>query len=92
MSLELAVVAGPDKGRTFTLNVGKDLILGRSAQAHYQINDPRASRNHCVVALEGDQVSVACNGGSALCSAAQRCRLVVARFQVKVSPRNLMPR
>src|SRR4051812_8134856 len=64
MSLELAVVAGPDKGRVFTLNVGKDLILGRSAQAHYQINDPRASRNHCVVALEGDQVSVTCNGGS----------------------------
>jgi serine/threonine protein kinase len=64
MSLELAVVAGPDKGRTFTLNAGKDLILGRSAQAHYQINDPRASRNHCVIALEGDQVSVLCNGGS----------------------------
>lgn len=64
MSLELAVVAGPDKGRTFTLNVGKDLILGRSAQAHYQINDPRASRNHCVIALEGDQVNLTCNGGS----------------------------
>src|SRR5215207_11557261 len=64
MSLELAVIAGPDQGRSFTLNVGKDLLLGRSAQAHYQINDPRASRNHCVVALEGDQVSVTCNGGS----------------------------
>jgi pSer/pThr/pTyr-binding forkhead associated (FHA) protein len=64
MSLELVVVAGPDKGRTFTLNVGKDLILGRSAQAHYQISDLRTSRNHCVIALEGDEVRVICNGGS----------------------------
>ncbi len=64
MSLELVVIAGPDKGRTFTLNVGQDLMLGRSAQAHYQVSDPRVSRNHCQIALEGDQVSVICNGGS----------------------------
>ena len=64
MSLELVVVAGPDKGRTFTLNVGRDLMLGRAAQAHYQLSDPRVSRNHCQVLLEGDQVTVVCNGGS----------------------------
>jgi hypothetical protein len=64
MSLELVVIAGPDQGRTFTLNVGKDLMLGRSAQAHYQVSDPRVSRNHCVIALEADQVCVVCNGGS----------------------------
>jgi serine/threonine protein kinase len=64
MSLELVVIAGPDKGQSFTLNVGKDLLVGRSAQAHYQLTDPRASRNHCVVQLEGGQVTVVCNGGS----------------------------
>jgi serine/threonine protein kinase len=64
MSLELVVIAGPDKGQSFTLNLGRDLMLGRSAQAHYQLTDPRVSRNHCQVLLEGDQVSVVCNGGS----------------------------
>jgi serine/threonine protein kinase len=64
MSLELVVIAGPDTGKTFTLNVGQSLMLGRSAQAHYQVTDPRVSRNHCQVLLEGDQVSVVCNGGS----------------------------
>jgi pSer/pThr/pTyr-binding forkhead associated (FHA) protein len=64
MSLELVVIAGTDKGRTFTLNVGPDLMLGRSAQAQYQLNDPRVSRNHCQVLLDGDKVSVRCNGGS----------------------------
>jgi serine/threonine protein kinase len=64
MSLELLVIAGPDKDRSFTLNVGADLMVGRSATAHYQLSDPRVSRNHCQVLLEGDQVTVLCNAGS----------------------------
>jgi serine/threonine protein kinase len=64
MSLQLVVVAGPDKGKVFTLNPGPDLMLGRSAQANYQLNDPRVSRNHCQLLLEGDQPVVICNGGS----------------------------
>src|SRR5436305_6683521 len=64
MSLELVIIAGPDTGRSFTLNLGQNLMVGRSAQAHYQVSDPRVSRNHCEVLLEGDQVSVICNNGS----------------------------
>ncbi|MBY0233007.1 MAG: protein kinase [Gemmataceae bacterium] len=64
MSLELHVIAGPDKGRTFVLNTGAGLMLGRSAQAQYQLNDPRVSRNHCAVVLEEGVASVVCNGGS----------------------------
>jgi serine/threonine protein kinase len=64
VSLELALIAGPDKDRTFVLNVGDRLMLGRSAQAHYQVSDARVSRNHCQVLLEGDQVTLVCNGGS----------------------------
>jgi serine/threonine protein kinase len=60
MSYELLVVAGPDKGRTFTLNVGADLMLGRAA--HYQLSDRSVSRNHCQVLLEGDAITVVCNG------------------------------
>jgi serine/threonine protein kinase len=64
MSLGLYVIAGPDKDREFTLNVGTNLMLGRSAQAHYQLSDPRVSRNHCQIVLEGDDVFVLCNNGS----------------------------
>ncbi len=64
MSLELLVISGPDKDHVFTLNVGTNLMLGRSAQAHYQLNDPRASRNHCQIVLEGDDVFVICNSAS----------------------------
>ncbi|HEX5271277.1 MAG TPA: FHA domain-containing serine/threonine-protein kinase [Gemmataceae bacterium] len=64
MSLQLLVIAGPDKGRAFTLQSGPNLMLGRSAQAYYQLNDPRVSRNHCQVINDGDAVSVVCNGGS----------------------------
>jgi serine/threonine protein kinase len=64
MSLQLLVIAGPDTGRAFTLHAGPDLMLGRSAQAYYQLTDPRASRNHCQVINEGDNVTVVCNGGS----------------------------
>ncbi len=64
MSLELIVTDGPDKGRKFTLNVGSDLMMGRSAQAQYQLTDPAVSRNHCQVLLDGDTVSLICNNGS----------------------------
>lgn len=65
MSLQLVVIAGPDKGKAFVLQAGADLMMGRSAQALYQLNDPRVSRNHCQLLLEaGDQVAVIDNGGS----------------------------
>src|SRR5689334_22114414 len=64
MSLQLHVIAGPDKGRAFTLHAGPDLMLGRSAQAYYQITDPRVSRNHCQILNDGDRVEVICGGGS----------------------------
>jgi serine/threonine-protein kinase len=64
MSLQLLVIAGPDKGRAFTLHAGPDLMIGRSAQAYYQVTDPRVSRNHCQIVNDGDRVEVICGGGS----------------------------
>jgi serine/threonine protein kinase len=64
MSLQLLVVAGPDKGRAFTLQPGPDLLLGRSAQAYYRLTDPHVSRNHCQILRDGDQVTVICHGSS----------------------------
>ncbi len=64
MSLQFTVIAGPDAGRTFTLQEGADLMLGRAQNAFYRVNDPRVSRSHCQLLLQGDQVTVVCNGGS----------------------------
>jgi serine/threonine protein kinase len=64
MSLQFLVIAGPDQGKSFILQAGPDLMLGRSANAYYQLSDPRASRNHCQVQRDGDQVTVVCNSGS----------------------------
>jgi eukaryotic-like serine/threonine-protein kinase len=64
MSLQLQVVTGPDQGHVFTLHGGADLMLGRGTSAFYRVSDPRVSRSHCQILLEGDQVTVICNGGS----------------------------
>jgi len=64
MSLQFAVIAGPDKGKTFTIHSGKDMLMGRGNAAYYQLSDPRASRSHCEILLEGEQVTVKCLGGS----------------------------
>jgi serine/threonine protein kinase len=64
MSLQFQVIAGPDKGKSFQLHHGPDMMLGRGSSAYYQVSDPRASRNHCQLLLEGDKVTIICSGGS----------------------------
>ncbi|MFO0811072.1 MAG: FHA domain-containing serine/threonine-protein kinase [Gemmataceae bacterium] len=64
MSYQFHVIAGPDTGRSITLQTGDALMLGRSHDAFYRINDPRVSRSHCQIKLDGDRVTVDCNGGS----------------------------
>jgi pSer/pThr/pTyr-binding forkhead associated (FHA) protein len=64
MSLQLHVVAGPDMGRVFTVQPGPDLMLGRSDKSFYRLSDPRVSRSHCQIALEGERAIIICHGGS----------------------------
>jgi len=56
MALQIHVTAGPDAGRSFTLQGGPNQMLGRSQECLYRLNDPRASRSHCQLLLEGDRV------------------------------------
>jgi serine/threonine protein kinase len=58
MTIQLTVIAGPDKGRSFPLEPGTPLLVGRSKDTQTKLNDPAASRVHCQVQLEGDQVVV----------------------------------
>jgi hypothetical protein len=62
MSLQLLVIAGPDKDRAFTLQAGPELLLGRSQRCLYRLSDPRVSRAHCQVRLEGERVTVLDDG------------------------------
>ncbi len=64
MAFQLLVIAGPDKDRVFTLQGGPDQMLGRGNQCLYRLSDARASRSHCQILLEGDDVAVIDNGGS----------------------------
>jgi serine/threonine protein kinase len=64
MSLQLLVLAGPEKDKLYTLHPGSDMMLGRGTQAAYRLTDPRASRCHCQIEMEGDVVTVSDNGGS----------------------------
>lgn len=64
MSLQLYVLAGPDKDRIYALKEGADLNLGRGTQSAYQLTDPSVSRTHCQILLDGGQASVICKGGS----------------------------
>ena len=52
----LVVVGGPDRGRSFELEEGQTLVIGRSQTSDTQINDPRVSRVHCRVASDGGKV------------------------------------
>jgi serine/threonine protein kinase len=54
----LEVIAGPDKGRSFELKPGETLLLGRSQATQTRLADPRVSRVHCEVQVEGDRVTL----------------------------------
>jgi serine/threonine protein kinase len=58
------VIAGPDQGLTFDVRPGAGNLLGRHADAAYTLKDPRASRFHCDIQLEGGRVTVVDQGGS----------------------------
>jgi pSer/pThr/pTyr-binding forkhead associated (FHA) protein len=64
MSLQLHVLAGPDTGRTYTLQEGPDLMLGRGQACLYRLNDPRVSRCHCRIELHADRATVLDSGGA----------------------------
>ena len=53
MKHQLVIVAGPEKGRTFELDDGQTLAIGRGQASDTKINDPSMSRVHCRVQIDG---------------------------------------
>src|SRR5207249_3625144 len=58
MGMQLTVIAGPDRGRSFPLNPGEAMLVGRSKATPTRLADPHVSRVHCEVEVEGDRVFV----------------------------------
>ena len=64
MQCQLVIVAGPDKGRTFPIEEGQTLTIGRGQASDTQINDPHMSRVHCRVQMDGGKVLLLDAGSS----------------------------
>ena len=56
--MQLVIIAGPDKGRTFPLTPGEPLRVGRSQTTPTRLTDPHVSRVHCEVQLDGKRVTI----------------------------------
>ena len=54
----LVIIGGPDRGRSFPLKEGQTLVIGRSQTSDTSINDPRVSRVHCRVTVDGGTVTL----------------------------------
>lgn len=64
MHRQLVIVAGPEKGRTFLLEDGQTLLIGRGQQSDTKINDPHMSRVHCRVQVDGAKTILVDDGSS----------------------------
>ena len=49
----LLVIAGPDKDRTFPLDEGQTLAVGRGQHTGTRLKDPKVSRVHCEIKVQG---------------------------------------
>jgi serine/threonine protein kinase len=53
---KLVVIAGPDKGRSFELQEGQTLLVGRGEKTETRLKDPQVSRVHCQVQVQEGKV------------------------------------
>ncbi len=58
------VIAGSDAGRTFSLEDGQTLVIGRGQTSDTRINDPHMSRVHCRLFIDGGKAVLVDSGGA----------------------------
>ena len=58
MQQQVVVIGGPDTGRIFNLEEGQTLMIGRGQASDTQINDPRMSRIHCHIQIDGGTATI----------------------------------
>ena len=54
----IVIIGGPDRGRSFQIEEGQTLVIGRSQTSDTQINDPRVSRVHCRVVVDACTITL----------------------------------
>lgn len=54
----LLVIAGPDTNVQFPLEADQRLIIGRGADTATRLKDPKVSRKHCELRVEGNTVTI----------------------------------
>jgi len=54
----ILIISGPESGRTFPLEDGQTLQIGRGQNSDTKINDPYMSRVHCRISVDGDRVQI----------------------------------
>jgi serine/threonine protein kinase len=59
MSAFIVITAGPDKGRSFPLEPGSTLQVGRSQATATRLTDATVSRVHCEIEYDGEQAVLA---------------------------------
>jgi serine/threonine protein kinase len=64
MKLRLSVIAGPDAGRSFSLDPGQKIVVGRGEQSGARLGDPSVSRVHFEIGNDGESILVADRGSS----------------------------
>jgi serine/threonine protein kinase len=64
MGAQLVVIAGPDAGGVFPLSPGVPLLIGRGRDTGTRLTDPRVSRVHCEVQLDGSRVTLKDRGSN----------------------------
>ncbi len=56
MKRKLVVIAGPEAGRTISLDRAESLTIGRGQASDTRLNDPRISRVHCSLQMGPEEV------------------------------------
>ncbi len=61
---QLLVIAGPDQGRSFNLEEGKSLLVGRGRNTETKLKDPQVSRVHFQINAEGKKLVLLDSGST----------------------------
>lgn len=58
MTLQLHVTRGLDQGTRFSLETGRETVIGRGLDCGVRLADPAVSRRHCRIVVEGSQATL----------------------------------
>lgn len=56
--MDLSVIAGPDRGKSFKFDGSRSIVLGRSRASDAQLLDKHVSRSHCRFDFDQDEIFV----------------------------------